>query len=88
MVLHSQHWDGKVVASQPNIFGELQSNERLCLIKVCNPRGKPPKMTSLHMRMDICAMCCAHANKGKLKVVPEVNRSQGAVLYLSMVLAL
>lgn len=45
-----------------------------CLIKVYNPWGKPPKMTSFHMCMDICAMCCARANKGKLKV------SQGLAL--------
>ena len=31
------------------------------------------------MRMDICAMHCALANKAKLKAVPEVS-SQGAVL--------
>lgn len=29
VVLHSQHWEGKVVASQPNLLDELQSSERL-----------------------------------------------------------
>lgn len=79
MVLHSQHWGGKVVASL--IYLVNSSPVRDCLIKVCNPWGKPPTVTSLHMRMDICAMHCALANKAKLKAGPEVS-SQGAVISL------